>query len=212
MISRHRARSVSLPRRAASIPASSSFSLSGACHGCACREPSRSGAGAGRAAATFRDRQHAAARDLAEWDAVHRPVLGGRPRRDLRAQVSGYLTEIHFTDGQIVHKGDLLFVIDPRPYRDRAAAGARRSCTAAVRRLDLANSRSIARHRTARSDFAPAERARPARAATQRVAAGRGRAGQGARCARPSSIWNSRHITRADHRAHRRAPRVASAT
>ena len=35
----------------------------------------------------------------------------------IRAQVSGYLTEIHFTDGQIVHKGDLLFVIDPRPYQ-----------------------------------------------------------------------------------------------
>jgi RND family efflux transporter MFP subunit len=34
----------------------------------------------------------------------------------LLAQVSGYLTEIHFRDGQIVHKGDLLFVIDPRPY------------------------------------------------------------------------------------------------
>jgi multidrug efflux system membrane fusion protein len=36
---------------------------------------------------------------------------------DIRAQVSGYLTEIHFTDGEIVHKGDLLFVIDPRPYQ-----------------------------------------------------------------------------------------------
>src|SRR6202171_5976155 len=35
----------------------------------------------------------------------------------LRAQVSGYLTEIHFKDGQIVHTGDLLFVIDPRPYQ-----------------------------------------------------------------------------------------------
>ena len=34
----------------------------------------------------------------------------------LLAQVSGYLTQIHFRDGQIVHKGDLLFVIDPRPY------------------------------------------------------------------------------------------------
>lgn len=34
----------------------------------------------------------------------------------LLAQVSGYLTEIHFRDGQIVRKGDLLFVIDPRPY------------------------------------------------------------------------------------------------
>jgi multidrug efflux system membrane fusion protein len=36
---------------------------------------------------------------------------------DIRAQVSGYLTEIHFTDGQVVHKGDLLFVVDPRPYQ-----------------------------------------------------------------------------------------------
>src|SRR5262249_36058271 len=37
-------------------------------------------------------------------------------RVELRAQVGGTLTEIHFKDGQIVHKGDLLFVIDPRPY------------------------------------------------------------------------------------------------
>jgi hypothetical protein len=37
----------------------------------------------------------------------------------VRARVSGYLTEIHFTDGQWVKKGDLLFVIDPRPYQVR---------------------------------------------------------------------------------------------
>ena len=36
---------------------------------------------------------------------------------ELRARVSGYLTEIHFEDGQIVQKGDLLFVIDPRPFQ-----------------------------------------------------------------------------------------------
>ncbi len=35
---------------------------------------------------------------------------------EIKARVSGYLTEIHFTDGQMVNKGDLLFVIDPRPY------------------------------------------------------------------------------------------------
>jgi RND family efflux transporter MFP subunit len=43
-----------------------------------------------------------------QFSAVNRVVL--------LAQVSGYLTGIHFKDGQIVHKGDLLFVIDPRPY------------------------------------------------------------------------------------------------
>lgn len=37
---------------------------------------------------------------------------------EVRARVSGYLTEIHFTDGQMVKKGDLLFVIDPRPFEN----------------------------------------------------------------------------------------------
>src|SRR3954471_21377649 len=35
---------------------------------------------------------------------------------EVRARVSGYLQSIHFEDGQIVKKGDLLCVIDPRPY------------------------------------------------------------------------------------------------
>ena len=38
---------------------------------------------------------------------------------ELRAQVGGTLTDIDFKDGQIVHKGDLLFVIDPRPFQIR---------------------------------------------------------------------------------------------
>ena len=36
---------------------------------------------------------------------------------DIRPRVSGYLQTIGFTDGQIVHKGQVLFVIDPRPYQ-----------------------------------------------------------------------------------------------
>jgi RND family efflux transporter MFP subunit len=38
---------------------------------------------------------------------------------ELRAQVGGTLTDIDFKDGQIVHTGDLLFVIDPRPFQIR---------------------------------------------------------------------------------------------
>lgn len=38
---------------------------------------------------------------------------------ELRAQVGGVLTGITFQDGQIVHKGDPLFTIDPRPFRIR---------------------------------------------------------------------------------------------
>src|SRR5207237_3003334 len=44
---------------------------------------------------------------------------------EIRTLVSGYITEIHFNAGAIIKKGDLLYVIDPRPYQadfDRAAA------------------------------------------------------------------------------------------
>jgi len=36
---------------------------------------------------------------------------------DVRPRVTGYLQSIEFRDGQIVHKGQVLFVIDPRPYQ-----------------------------------------------------------------------------------------------
>jgi multidrug efflux system membrane fusion protein len=42
-------------------------------------------------------------------------------RVELRPQVGGTLTEIDFKDGAIVHKGDLLFLIDPRPYAIKVA-------------------------------------------------------------------------------------------
>ncbi|MGD1032196.1 MAG: MdtA/MuxA family multidrug efflux RND transporter periplasmic adaptor subunit [Opitutaceae bacterium] len=35
----------------------------------------------------------------------------------VRSQISGLLVEIHFEEGQMVNKGDLLAVIDPRPYQ-----------------------------------------------------------------------------------------------
>jgi len=44
---------------------------------------------------------------------------------EIRPRVSGYITEIRFNAGAIIKKGDLLYVIDPRPYQadfDRAAA------------------------------------------------------------------------------------------
>lgn len=56
---------------------------------------------------------------------------------DIRARVSGYLDKINFVDGAIVKQGDVLFVIDPRPYQaavDRAKA----DLAAAQARLELA--------------------------------------------------------------------------
>lgn len=39
---------------------------------------------------------------------------------DIRPRVTGYIDRVAFREGQIVHKGDLLYVIDPRPYKDTA--------------------------------------------------------------------------------------------
>ncbi|MCQ8279414.1 efflux RND transporter periplasmic adaptor subunit [Acetobacteraceae bacterium KSS8] len=71
---------------------------------------------------------------------------------EVRAQVGGTLTEIHFTDGQIVHKGDLLFVIDPRPYQIKLA-----QATAQIRqaqaRLALAGSELWRAQQLKKTDF-----------------------------------------------------------
>jgi membrane fusion protein, multidrug efflux system len=56
---------------------------------------------------------------------------------ELRAQVGGTLTGIDFKDGDIVHKGDLLFTIDPRPYEIRLAQ-AQAQLETATARLALA--------------------------------------------------------------------------
>jgi RND family efflux transporter MFP subunit len=36
---------------------------------------------------------------------------------EVRARVSGYLSAVHFKDGQMVKQGDLLFIIDRRPFQ-----------------------------------------------------------------------------------------------
>src|SRR5581483_7898714 len=36
---------------------------------------------------------------------------------EIRARVSGYLEKVHFSEGEEVRDGDLLFEIDPRPYQ-----------------------------------------------------------------------------------------------
>lgn len=58
-------------------------------------------------------------------------------RVEVRPRVDGYLEEIRFTDGELVEKGDVLFVIDQRPYRI-ALEQARAELESAQTRLDLA--------------------------------------------------------------------------
>ena len=63
-------------------------------------------------------------RETVEWD-EYTGRFQATEDVDVRARVSGYLASINFGDGDTVKKGDLLFVIDQRPFRialDRAQA------------------------------------------------------------------------------------------
>ena len=53
---------------------------------------------------------------------------------EIRARVSGYLDAVHFTDGQLVKDGDLLFTIDKRSFQN-AVAQARATLAAAQSNL-----------------------------------------------------------------------------
>jgi multidrug efflux system membrane fusion protein len=72
---------------------------------------------------------------------------------ELRPRVSGYVQRVAFAEGQEVRKGDLLYVIDPRPYRaaleqaqaqlDRARSEASRTAAQDARASNLIEARAI---------------------------------------------------------------------
>ena len=101
-------------------------------------------------------------REISEWDEFT-GQFAAVEYVELRARVSGYLTEIHFEDGEIVKKGDLLFVIDPRPFEadlQQAEANLERDKAQVVRaNLDLRRYAELAK-----KDFAPQQQFEQARA------------------------------------------------
>lgn len=86
---------------------------------------------------------------------------------ELRAQVGGTLTQIGFKDGDIVHKGDPLFVIDPTPY-EIALSQAEAQLATARAQLDLAN-RQLVRADTLRQTGYGTVETSDQRAAQQRA-------------------------------------------
>ena len=78
---------------------------------------------------------------VTEWD-----DFSGRveaiDRVEIRPRVGGTIDEVHFQEGQLVKKGQLLFTIDPRPYQaelaraDAAVAGAQASLALAKTEAD----------------------------------------------------------------------------
>ncbi|GGX87723.1 MexE family multidrug efflux RND transporter periplasmic adaptor subunit [Litchfieldella qijiaojingensis] len=86
---------------------------------------------------------------------------------ELRPRVAGYIERINYTEGQIVDKGDVLFVIDQRPYRaelaraeadlQRAQARAELARAEAARAEALAQTRAISREELDQRRAASAE-------------------------------------------------------
>lgn len=87
-------------------------------------------------------------------------------RVEIRPRVSGYITSVQFQPGAEVKKGQVLFVIDPRPYQaeaDRAEAAARSArAKAELARLELNRAERLL------ADKAIAQREYEERAAAQK--------------------------------------------
>jgi multidrug efflux system membrane fusion protein len=96
-------------------------------------------------------------KSVTEWD-----EFSGRVRAidsvQIRPQISGIIEQIHFSDSQLVHKGDMLFTIDPRPFQ-AVLAHAQADLLAAQSKVALAqtnlkrNQQLIESHAIAQSEL-----------------------------------------------------------
>jgi multidrug efflux system membrane fusion protein len=95
-----------------------------------CAEKKAAGGGAPPAAVSV---AQVASKPIQQWDEFNGRI-SAVDAVEIRPRVSGYVERVAFNEGGEVRKGDLLFVIDPRPYRaaldlaqarlERAQAGA----------------------------------------------------------------------------------------
>src|SRR5436305_12470154 len=54
---------------------------------------------------------------------------------EIRARVEGYVDRVAYTEGSVVHKGELMYLIDPKPF-DAVLAGAQADLATWQARLD----------------------------------------------------------------------------
>ncbi|HEX2082086.1 MAG TPA: efflux RND transporter periplasmic adaptor subunit [Xanthomonadaceae bacterium] len=121
-----------------------------------------------------------AAQPVRQWDAFTGRISAVETV-ELRPRVSGYVQRVAYEEGQEVRKGDLLFVIDPRPYRaaldqaqaqlERARAEARLAQAQDARAESLIEARAISREEFETRRSATAQGQAAVRAAEAAVAA-----------------------------------------
>src|SRR3546814_187182 len=112
---------------------------------------------AGAPAAAAVDVATVASQTITDWH-EYSGRLEAVDKVEIRPLVSGTLTAVHFKDGSLVRRGDLLFTIDPRPYQaavDQAKAGlAAAQARAAYTASDLARGkRLLADNAIAKRDY-----------------------------------------------------------
>jgi RND family efflux transporter MFP subunit len=93
-------------------------------------------------------------REVIEWD-EYTGRLEAVDSVEVRARVNGYLQSVHFSDGAIIKKGALLFVIDPRPYQ------------AELERANAELAMAVARYERTQKDFARAQQLLKSRAISE---------------------------------------------
>jgi RND family efflux transporter MFP subunit len=100
---------------------------------------------------------HPLQRDVIRWD-QYSGYLSSPKTVTVSARVSGLIEEAPFEEGAIVHEGDLLFKIDPRPFQadldNKKAAVAQAIATSAKARADFARSIALLKEQViAQADY-----------------------------------------------------------
>src|SRR5580692_8346302 len=96
-------------------------------------------------------------RDVIRWD-QYSGYLSSPQTVTVSARVGGLIEEAPFQEGAIVHAGDLLFKIDPRPFKadldNKQATVAQAKASAAKAQADHARNTALLRDRViAQSDY-----------------------------------------------------------
>ena len=75
---------------------------------------------------------------------------------EIKSQVAGQLLTVHFTEGQNVQQGQLLFTIDPQPYREavRQAQASVERDRASLRQAEFAVQKDVVQAKLADADAA----------------------------------------------------------
>ncbi len=90
-------------------------------------------------------------KEVVEWDA-YTGRLEAIDFVEIRSRVDGYLQSVHFDEGQVVEEGDLLFVVDPRPFEAELSAARAKQQQAESMRKQSEAMLDEAKAQTARSN------------------------------------------------------------